>query len=159
MRSSVHISRQFGGIEILARSPADGHFPTSVIIESPHLPSPTPATYRSLAELIPRLIGAADPYAIVSSGDPLTYAQVLWTGDGFLLEYQIGNVDQHFRSVRDDLSESETVAALNSYAAGHPLWSLGLEFQPVEVRSFSRRAGRFAGQLVRPFYELYRLFR
>ena len=129
-----------------------------MIIESPHLPHPEPATRVNLAELIPRLVGAEDPFAIVSSGDPLTYAQVLWTGDGFTMEYHTGSQDQHFRTVREDLSEAETIAALSSYSAGHPIWVLGLEFRRVEVRSISQRAGRLTGQLLRPLYLLYKRF-
>lgn len=113
-----------------------------MILESPHLPSPVPATHESIAALIPRLVGADDPFAIVSSaGDQMTYAQVLWMPGGFILDYQAGRIDRHFRTVRQDLTVEEIIAALNTYAAGGPVWSLGLEFEPIELRSIWQRMG------------------
>jgi hypothetical protein len=128
-------------------------------IESPHLPAPVPATREEIAALIPRLVGADDPFAIVSTGDPLTYAQVLWTGSGFVFEFQVGSLDQHFRTVRDDLDVPETIAALNAYAPGRPVAALGLEFRRVEVRSLAQRTGRLFGRMLRPFHRLYTAIR
>lgn len=124
-------------------------------VESPHLPEPLPATYANLAELVPRLVGAEDPFAIVRTGDEMTYAQVLWTGTGFSMDYQTGRIDQHYRTVREDLTAKETVAALNSYASGAPIWSLGLEFEQIELRSvwyrMGRRIGQVGGRIIRLF--------
>lgn len=117
-----------------------------MILQSPHLPGPVPATYASIAELIPRLVGAMDPFAIVGTGDEMTYAQTLWTPDGFVLDYQAGRIDQHYRTVRDDLTVEETIAALNSYAAGAPVWSLGLEFERIELGTGWYRAGWKVGR-------------
>lgn len=109
-------------------------------LESPHLSATVAATHASIAELIPRLVGAENPFAIVSA-DEMTYAQVLWTPSGFSFDYQTGRIDQHYRTVRDDLTVDETIAALNSYAAGAPIWAPGLEFERIELRSIWYRIG------------------
>jgi hypothetical protein len=75
-----------------------------VTLESPHLPSAVPATHISISELIPRLVGAQDPSAIVSGGDEQTYAQVTWTEGGFSFDYQAGTLAEHYRTVRGDLT-------------------------------------------------------
>lgn len=125
-------------------------------LESPHLDATVHATYDSIAELIPRLVGAKDPFAIVSTKDPMMYAQVVWMPGGFSLDYQAGRIEQHFRSVRDDLTVEETIAALNSYAGGAPIWSLGLEFSQIELRPASERAGFAIGQALGRIRQFFR---
>lgn len=117
-------------------------------VESPHLPERTPATRATLEALIPGLIGAKDPFAIIDNGDQMIYAQVLWMPSGFSLDYQEGSLDRHYRTVRDDLAPDEVIAALCGYIDRSPSWRLGLEFKAVELRSPSYRAGRAVGRVV-----------
>ena len=60
-------------------------------LESPHLKESITATADSISELAFRMVGAQDPFAIVAQNE-LTFAQVLWTDTGFILEYQAGSL-------------------------------------------------------------------
>lgn len=64
----------------------------------------------------------SDGFAILEF-DEMTYCQV--AGDaaaGFAMECQDGDVDKHYRAVREDFSLDEVVAALCAYRDGHVNW-------------------------------------
>ena len=75
-----------------------------------------------IAEELAALPGGVDSFAILSR-DELTYIQT--TGGpsaGFLLEYQEGSLDQHYRSTEETLSLSTITNAFQLYAAEDPSW-------------------------------------
>lgn len=117
-------------------------------LSSPHVEPEegVAATPDNIAELIPRLVGAEDPFAIVGDSEQ-TYAQVLWVGGGFTLEHQAGSIDQHFRADRA-FTPQEIVDILVAYAAGSPAWSDGIPFARVELRS---PVARFLGRVAKTF--------
>jgi len=64
-------------------------------LEAPTLNVNEAARVESIARVIRELEGRENPYAILSAND-LTYVQALWTGDGYVVEYQEGSIDRHF---------------------------------------------------------------
>ena len=122
-------------------------------LTSPHLPERTPASRAVIETLIPALKGRDDPFAILDDGSEQTYTQVLWQPSGFILDYQEGSMDHHYRSIRDDLSEADIVAAFCGYLERNPSWRAGIEFQRIELRKpafhVGRALGRFVGRIQR----------
>ena len=117
-------------------------------LESPHLKESVPATSDSISELIFRLVGAQDPFAIVAQSEK-TFAQVLWTDAGFVLEYQTGSIDQHFRSERSDFTVQEIVTILTAYVVDPSNWTQGIAFARMDVPApFSFRLGRILGKVL-----------
>lgn len=93
-----------------------------------------PATADALHALIPALAGREDPFAILSRGaEDMTYMQTLCTPDGYLVEYQEGSLGRHFRTVRQDLSAEDVIAAFQSYAAGEKGWRTLFEYRRVKL--------------------------
>jgi hypothetical protein len=117
-------------------------------LESPHLEVSVPASFENLSELIFRLVGADDPFAIVAKNE-LTFAQMLWTDTGFILEYQADSLSKHFRSERSDFTAQEMVTILAAYARDSPNWIHGVAFNHIQMPvPFSFRLGRLLGRML-----------
>ncbi len=70
----------------------------------------------------------------------------------YVLEYQEGSVEQHFQSVRDDLTASEVVEAFCAYMDGNAAWRYPFEFEPKVIQPPSYRAGVTFGQMLRQWF-------
>lgn len=112
---------------------------------SSHLAQPVAATWHEMASLVPRLVEGQGGYAIVA-WDDMTFAQVQWTGSGFILEHQSGAADRHFRAKRRDFAAQEIIAALSAYCSRAPDWCGGIEFERTAMhRPASFRLGHALG--------------
>lgn len=72
-----------------------------------------------------------DSFAILGSSK-MTYIQI--SGDkniGFVLEYQEGSVDAHFRATNDKITLNEVVKAFIDYRNGNPLWQKSFTFEKI----------------------------
>lgn len=117
-------------------------------IQSPHCDGAKAATPEAVAQVVAALPGKEDPFAIVGGLDDQTYMQTLWTPEGFVLEYQEGSVDQHYRSVRRDLGAADVIRALCKYVESDGAATPELEFQRVKIGSVWFRLGYWVGQLL-----------
>ncbi len=104
------------------------------------------ATAALIQEAVIGLQGKDDPYLILSYDD-MTYAQTLWAGSGYLLEYQEGSIDQHYVSTIEIDAES-VVTALVAYLSGQPSWNQGIEFNIKHIRTKSNRLGYALGYFI-----------
>ncbi len=88
-----------------------------------------------IAEVLAALPGGIDSYAILSESD-LTYMQAAGgPSDGFILEYQAGSIEQHYRSVRHDLPLSTVSQAFQLYATGDGSWQKLATWEKEEISS------------------------
>lgn len=74
-------------------------------------------------------IKSGEAWAILARTE-MTYVQA--QGDaqrGFRLEYQEGDVDEHFATTKDDLSASAIVRAFSAYRDGDDSWRGDFEFE------------------------------
>jgi hypothetical protein len=113
------------------------------------------ATESLIGNVVSELAGRQDPFAILEQ-DELTYMQVLWTADGYDLEYQERDVMHHFRLGRL-VTASEATLALQNYLAGDETWKEGLKFLRKEIAGSRYKIGyaigQFFGGITRGFRE------
>jgi hypothetical protein len=75
-----------------------------------------------IAEELAALSGGGDSFAVLSR-DELTYIQAAGArSEGFVLEYQEGSIDQHYRSTEDNLHLSTVTDVFQLYAVGDSAW-------------------------------------
>lgn len=75
-----------------------------------------------IAEELEALSGRADSYAILSR-DERSYIQAAGgPSEGFLLEYQEGSIEQHYRSTQSNLPLTTVTNAFQLYAADDSSW-------------------------------------
>ena len=124
-------------------------------ISTPVRPAPVPATEASIAEIVRELDGADDPFLILGGDDEQRYMQALETPTGFVLDFQEGSIDQHYRSKREDLSAQEVIDAFCQYLAWDGKWRPSLEYERIELRRAGYRIGfslgKVAGRIARLF--------
>ena len=104
------------------------------------------ATANLISSAIESLQGKENPYLILEVNE-LTYAQILWVGSGYELEYQKGSIDQHFISI-SLLSAKEVTDALVAYLSGCENWAKGIEFEIKDIRGTAGRLGHTLGKLI-----------
>jgi len=122
-----------------------GSGPVGMKISTPLRSAPIPATPTAIAEILAELPDRDDPFAILGGDDEQRYMQALWTPDGFVLEYQEGNIDSHYRCFRQDLTLDEVTNALRSYLAWNGNWRPNLAAELVDLRPTSFKVGFAAG--------------
>ena len=69
-------------------------------------------------------------------GDDQSYMQCAAQGgqpSRYLLEYQEGSVDRHFRALEGPFSLERVVAAFSSYLRGDPAWKQTFAWERVEL--------------------------
>ena len=124
-------------------------------LTAPTLDRDEQATPEGIAEVVALLEGKQDPFAILSQSE-LTYVQILWTAEGYDLEYQERNVVNHHR-VDKPLSEERVIAVLQAYARCDPKWNAGLAFSRKEIADLPTKIGftlgAFFGGFVRGWKE------
>jgi hypothetical protein len=64
-------------------------------------------------------------------------------GDGFVLEYQDGSLDSHYRCVDDNLELSAIQRAFQLYFAGDDRWRTEYEWQSVDLSNLKKRWWQF----------------
>jgi hypothetical protein len=103
------------------------------------------ATLQNIAESIYQLEGKEDPFLILEKNE-LTYMQTLWTPDGFDLEYQDGNILEHYR-VSEFATQDDVIWALQNYLKGEPYWKAKFKFEKKEIATQSYKIGHKIGSL------------
>ncbi len=81
---------------------------------------PTPA---EIAGVLASLPGGEDSFAILEQDD-MVYIQTAGGASeaGFVLEYQEGSLERHYRSTNDELPLETVTRAFQLYAARNPAW-------------------------------------
>ena len=121
---------------------------------SPSLGIEQPATAALIAKVVPELAGREDPFAILEQGE-LTYMQVLWTAEGYDLEYQERDIMHHFR-VAKPISAPEAILALQEYLTGDETWKHRLEFVRKDIAGWRYKVGYAIGQFTGAFTRGFR---
>ena len=79
----------------------------------------------------------------------MNYMQTSGGGsDGFVLEYQAGSIEQHFRHEGPDLSLPEVVRAFQSYASGDDAWQTSIAWAREESGASNGLSAGGPGALV-----------
>jgi len=104
------------------------------------------ATVNLITTAVEEFQDKENPYLILQAGE-LTYAQTLWVGSGYELEYQIGSIDRYFKSVII-LSAKEVIDALVAYLSSHDNWHNGIGFEVKDLRGTVGRLGYTLGKIV-----------
>jgi len=105
------------------------------------------ADEQTVLDALAQLENRTDPFVFLLRSE-LTYIQGLWTDKGYILEYQDGDVEQHFTNPKLlTLDEIQTVFL--QYLAGDAAWKEQYDFEKkiTEVDPYER-AGRTAGRLI-----------
>ncbi|MCK5715073.1 MAG: hypothetical protein KAH64_03855 [Nitrosomonadaceae bacterium] len=107
------------------------------------------ASEKNIKELIPLLKEKEDPFLILEK-DQLTYMQILWSTDGYIIEYQEGSVQQHYQSTEAVSSES-VIEVLLLYLKENNNWKNSFKFQTVEIQDKIHKTGYKLGYLFGKF--------
>ena len=93
----------------------------------------TGGTFRDPSDSeIAAALSQLDGYAILSQ-NKLTYLQASGTSqDGFALEYQVGDTEEHF-ACPDRLSLNQITSAFIDYAKGNLSWLSGFRWEKLEI--------------------------
>jgi len=122
---------------------------------APTLGIEQPATEALIATVVLDLAGRRDPFAILQQ-DKLTYMQVLWTVQGYDVEYQEGDIMHHFQLAQPATAAQATLA-LQNYLVGNDTWKARLRFVRKNIAGWHYRigyaVGQFAGAFTRAFRE------
>ena len=106
---------------------------------------------QSIAEIVVQLSNKDDPFVILEK-DEMTYIQALWTPKGYDLEYQEGNVFEHYR-LSELATQDDVIWALQSYLKSEPFWKAKFNFEKKEIATISSRIGyklgAFFGRLLK----------
>ena len=103
----------------------------------------------SIAHALSTLPGGEDSWAILQK-DELHYMQTCESGqgertwgEGFILEYQDGSLDSHYKCVDDNLELSAIERAFQLYFKGDDRWRTEYEWQPVDLPNLKKRWWQF----------------
>ena len=110
------------------------------------------ATPTLIESVVNDLKGRNNPFLILQESE-LTYAQALWIGAGYELEYQLGSIDKHYRSVHV-VSEKLLMDTLLAYMAGETGWNNRIEFEQKDLMGRSGRLGLLLGRLIGKIYNV-----
>ena len=113
-------------------------------IISPSLEIQEVATDSLIEEVVTKLAERDDPFAILEE-DEQTYMQVLWTVDGYDLEYQERDIMHHFRLAKL-VTAQKAIWALQSYLGKDGKWKEQLEFVGKDITGLGYRMGYAIGQ-------------
>lgn len=97
------------------------------------------ASAQRVAEIVPKLSYKKDPFVILEK-DEMTYMQALWTPKGYDLEYQEGNVFEHYW-LSELTSQDDVIWALQSYLKDEPYWKTKFNFEKKDIATQSHRIG------------------
>jgi len=109
------------------------------------------ATVQNIEETIRLLKNKEDAFVILKK-DAMTYMRALWTPDGYDLEYQDGNILDHYW-LSELATQDDVIWALQSYLKGEPYWRTKFRFEKIEIATHSfkigHKIGSFLGKLSR----------
>jgi hypothetical protein len=124
-------------------------------ITSPTLNVSENATDSIIQSIFSELPEKSDPYVILEISD-LSYLQSVWTEDGFIVEFQLDSIDQHF-TLKKVLSYSQVVQLFTLYFNSDDDWLDNYEYTRKNIRGFwgglGYSIGNFVGSITRGFKE------
>ncbi len=88
-------------------------------------------TNKQIHDILAALDDKHDSWAILGRSE-MTYLQA--SGDkavGFAMEYQVADIDNHYRAARVDFRLEEVVQAFSEYRAGAINWSTYGKWEPI----------------------------
>lgn len=87
--------------------------------------------------------GDADSFLILSKSE-LSYIQTSGSpNEGFILEYQEGDIAKHYTCTTSPLSTSQVLNAFRGYLLGSESWKVDLSREKEDLSSGSSRFGAF----------------
>ncbi len=97
----------------------------------------------------------SDPYVILEVSD-MSYLQSVWTEDGFIVEFQIDSLDQHF-ILNNALTCAQVIRLFTLYFKNDEHWLGDYEYTRKNLRGFwgglGYSIGNFFGSITRGFKE------
>ena len=119
----------------------------------PSLDREEEATTQNISEIVPLIANKEDSFVILEK-DEMTYMQALWTPKGYDLEYQEGNVLEHYW-LSELTTQDDVIWALQSYLRNEPYWKTKYNFEKKNIATPSYRIGHkigaFFGRLFKSF--------
>jgi hypothetical protein len=124
-------------------------------ITSPTLNVNENASNSIIQSIFSELPEKADPYVILEVSD-MSYLQSVWTPDGFIVEFQIDSIDQHF-IINNALTCAQVVQLFTLYFESDDRWLGDHEYTRKNLRGFlgglGYSIGNFIGSITRGFKE------
>jgi len=121
-----------------------------MIIHAPILHREKEATAENIAEIVRRLKGKDKPFAILKKTN-MTFIQILWTPEGYILAYQENDIHHIYRA-KELVSQGDTIWALQSYLKGEERWKSKFEFEHKTIDNpfvtMSYKLGTIAGKIM-----------
>jgi hypothetical protein len=88
-----------------------------------------------------------DPYVILEKNER-NYLQTFYSNEGYVLEYQSGPLQEHFRSIKR-LNQDTISKVFDRYFQDDLQWKSGIEFKKTTMpKPISFRVGYFVGTVV-----------
>jgi hypothetical protein len=121
-----------------------------MIIHAPTLKREEEATAENITEIVRLLKGKDKPYAILKDTN-MTFMQILWTPEGYILAYQEKDI-MHIYRAREFVSQADAIWALQSYLKREERWKSKFAFEHKTIDSplvkISYTLGTIAGKII-----------
>jgi hypothetical protein len=121
-----------------------------MIIHAPTLHREEEATAENIAEIVRRLKGKDKPFAILRKTN-MTFIQILWTSEGYILAYQENDIHHIYRA-EEFLSQADAIWALQLYLKGEERWKSKFAFEHKTLDNplvtISYKLGTIAGKII-----------
>ena len=124
-------------------------------ITSPTLNIDENASDSIIQSIFSALPEKSDPYVILEVSD-MSYLQSVWTENGFIVEFQIDSIDQHY-IINNALTCDQVVQLFTLYFTSDDRWLGNYEYTRKNLRGFwgglGYSIGNFVGSITRGFKE------
>ena len=111
------------------------------------------ATPQNIEEIVSLLENKEDPFLILQK-DEMTYIQTLWTPEGYDMEYQEGNIFEHYW-LSELANKNDIIWAFQNYLKYQPYWKTKFKFEKKDIATLSYKIGHkmgyFLGKIARLF--------
>jgi hypothetical protein len=120
-------------------------------LTSPKLNIDEEATDSLIESSLSKLKAEVDSFAILGM-DEMNYIQALSTENGFVVQFQLGSLDEHYE-FDTYLSRPKTIQLFQAYLQGTENWQGNLTYTKVQIMSMAGKLGfaigSFFGSLVK----------
>ena len=124
-------------------------------ITSPTLNVDENASESIIQMVFSKLPEKSDPFVIMEAYE-MCYIQSVWTEDGFIVEFQIDSIDQHF-VLNNTLTNSQASQLFIQYFNKNDSWLKDYKYTRKNLRGFwgglGYSIGNFIGNITRGFKE------
>ncbi len=97
------------------------------------------ASTHSIAGIVPKIANKENPF-VIPEKDEMTYMQGLWAPKGYDLEYQEGNVFEHYW-LKELTTQDDVIWALQSYLKKEHYWKTKFNFDKKDIATPSHKIG------------------